>query len=113
MDDFNKAVKLYERLCFERSDHTFWSANLEEATLHLKTDIVWQNFYSYLNNNEHEFTSTMKPSLGDSIDNNTLGDVYKWDANEYNYKTVQNGNVTIMQVTPIKEIDDEKLNVLC
>jgi hypothetical protein len=53
----------------------------------------------------------MKPSLGDAIDNNTLGDIYKADQNEYDYKTVQNGNVTIMQVTP--RVDDEKLNVVC
>ena len=111
MDEYNRAVKKYDRLCQDRPDHTFWSSNLEEATLNLKTDIGWQNFYCYLNNDQHEFTSIMKPSLGDSIENNTLGDIYKSDINEYKYKTVQNGNVTIMQVTPI--VDDEKLNVVC
>jgi hypothetical protein len=111
MDEYQKAVKIYDRLCSERSDHTFWSSNLEEATLHLKTDIGWQNFYCYLNNNQHEFQNEMKPSLGDAIDNKELDNVYKSDPYEYDYKTVQNGNVTIMRVTP--RVDDEKLNVIC
>jgi hypothetical protein len=110
-EEYQQAVKLYNRLCLERPHHTFWSANLEEATTGLKTNIGWQNFYCYLNNDTHTFTSIMKPSLGDSITNNTIGDIYQSDANEYKYKTVQNGNVTIMRVTPI--VDDEKLNVLC
>ena len=98
---------MYESLCKDRSDHTFWSANLEEATALIKQPVAWQNFYSYLNNPKHEYINKLLPSLGDAIDNNEVGDPYASDPYEYDYVKVQNGDVTIMSVIP--RVDDEKL----
>jgi hypothetical protein len=100
MDEYLKTVKLYNQLCYDRSHHSFWSDNLQEGTVHLKSKIAWQNFYSYLNNSDHEYSSLIKPSIGDSIDDNTIGNIYETDTHEYQYKTILNGNVTIIQVTP-------------
>jgi hypothetical protein len=109
MDEYLKAVEIYERLCMERSDHTFWSSNLEESTVHIKQAVAWQNFYCYLNDNKHKYVNELQPSLGDAIDTNTVGDPYASDPHEYDYVTVQNGNVTVMKVMP--RVDDEKLCV--
>ena len=110
MDEFTHAVKKYERLCNERIDHSFWSSNLEEATVDITSAVAWQNFYSYLNDKSHTFVDVLKPSLGNSIDAGTVGDPYACDPYEYDLTEVQNGNVTIINVVP-RGVDEEKLFV--
>jgi hypothetical protein len=106
MDEYLEAVSIYDRLCEDRRHHSFWSANIVDASKILNDPIAWQNFYTYLSDKNHRFVNKMLPTLGDAIDNGTVGDPYKNDPNEYDYERFQNGNVHLIHVIPR---DDEKM----
>ena len=103
MDEYKSAITKYDRLCEERNNNKFWAENITEATENISSLIVWQNFYAYLANSNHKFTNVWKPSLGEQVDQ---GLKVKYDDREYKTKTVHNGNVTYIKMTP------DNLNVL-
>lgn len=113
MDEYNTAVELYEKLCEERPYDENWSDNIIEGSVGIKSPIAWQNFHSYLSNTSHSFVNRMLPSLGDAIDNGEVSSeiVYNKDPYEYDYKTVDNGPVRIIRMTP-KSKEEEKLQCL-
>ena len=106
MDEYQKVVQLYDKLCSERSDSTFWAANILDATQGITSKIVWQNFYAYMANEHHEFTDQWKDSLGELVD---TGFTLKQDGVTFDTKKVQNGNVTYIRMTPknLKPLDKE------
>ena len=59
--------------------------------------IVWQNFYAYLADSGHVFTDVWKQSIGEQVDN---GLTAEFDNHKFETKTVQNGNVTYIKLTP-------------
>jgi hypothetical protein len=116
MDEYLKAVSIHERLCEARRHHSFWSSNIVEASEGLSDPIAWQNFYSYLSNNSHEFINELLPSLGDAIDKG-IPDPYANDPVSYNNETFQNGDIKIIRVKPIVQnvevySEDEKIECL-
>ena len=99
MDEYIKVVQLYDKLCVERNDSTFWAANILDATQSITSKIVWQNFYAYMANEAHEFTDQWKDSLGELVD---TGFTLKENGVTFTTKTVHNGNVTYIRMTPNK-----------
>ena len=99
MDEYIKVVQLYDKLCVERNDSSFWAENILDATQSITSKIVWQNFYAYMANDAHEFTDKWKDSLGELVD---TGFTLKENGVTFNTKTVQNGNVTYIRMTPNK-----------
>lgn len=97
MDEYNAVISKYDQLCSDRNNNKFWADNIVEATENIKSALVWQNFYAYIGNVNHKFSNTWKESLGEQIDN---GLTMKCDGQEYKTKTVKNGNVTYIQMTP-------------
>ena len=107
MDQYQKVIDLYDRLCVERNDSTLWAANILDASQGITSQIVWQNFYAYMANESHVFTDTWQDSLGEQVDKGlTLkdGDV------TFKTKKVQNGNVTIIRMTPENFVSSNKEN---
>ena len=107
MDEYTKVCTKYNRLCTERSHSSFWADNIIQATNGITQPIVWQNFYSYMGNAQHEFSAKWQDSLGEQIDN---GLKYKDGDVVFKTKTVQNGNVTYIRMTPVPP--EENLSVL-
>ena len=68
MDQYKNVIELYDRLCVERNDSTFWAANILDASQGITSKIVWQNFYAYMANENHVFTDTWQDSLGEQVD---------------------------------------------
>ena len=99
MDEYNKIVHLYDKLCVDRNDPSFWAVNILDATHGITSKLVWQNFYAYMANEAHEFTDQWKDSLGELVD---TGFKLNQDGVTFNTKKVQNGNVTYIQMTPKK-----------
>ena len=97
MDEYNHVITKYDRLCFERDNHSFWAENITEATEDISSLIVWQNFYAYLANSDHVFTDVWKQSIGEQVDE---GLTAEFDNQKFETKTVQNGNVTYIKMTP-------------
>ena len=97
MDEYKKVIELYDKLCIERNDSTFWSANILDASQHITSKLVWQNFYAYMANDQHTFTDQWKDSLGELVD---TGLTLKEEGMTFNTKKVQNGNVTYIRMTP-------------
>ena len=104
MDEYDRVCQCYNKLCTERNDPSFWAENILEATKDITQKIVWQNFYAYMANEEHKFTGKWQQSLGDLVDSG-VSFKGKHDKVKFNTKTVQNGNVTYIRMTP----DVEKL----
>ena len=97
MDEYKTAITKYDRLCKERNDNRFWSENITEATTGITSRIAWQNFYSYLGNNAHEFTEKWARSLGEEVDD---GLTLEYGDQQFKTETVINGNMTIIKMTP-------------
>lgn len=97
MDQYKNVIELYDRLCVERNDSTFWAANILDASQGITSKIVWQNFYAYMANENHVFTDTWQDSLGEQVDK---GLSLKEGGVTFKTKTVQNGNITIIRMTP-------------
>ena len=102
MDEYNAVIQKYDRLCEERNSNLFWAENITDATEGLVTPIVWQNFYAYMANAAHKF-SEWQESLGEQFD---AGRQLKLGDQQFKTKTVHNGNVTYIRMTP-----EENLNV--
>ena len=96
MDEYNALIKKYDKLCEERNDNSFWAENITEATEGVTNPIVWQNFYAYMANDAHKY-SDWKESLGEQYD---AGLKLEVGNQEFKTKTVQNGNVTYIRMTP-------------
>ena len=97
MDEYSQVISKYDRLCTDRDNHSFWAENITEAGENITSLIVWQNFYAYLANSDHVFTGVWKESLGEQVDK---GLTAEYDNQKYDTKTVQNGNVTFIKLTP-------------
>lgn len=97
MDEYNKICALYDKLCTERSDSSFWAINILDATKGITQKIVWQNFYQYMANSSHEFTDTWQTSLGEQIDN---GLTMETGGVKFKTHEVKNGNVTHIRMIP-------------
>ena len=97
MDEYNKVISVYDNLCLERNDSTFWANNIIDASQGITEQIVWQNFYAYLANEAHTFTDVWQSSLGEAVDQ---GLVLKEGDVTFKTKKVQNGNVTYIRLTP-------------
>ena len=106
MDEYNKIVSLYNKLCTERNDSSFWASNILDATAQITEQIVWQNFYAYMANEHHIYTAQWQNSLGEEVDK---GLVLPED-NRFETKTVQNGCVTYIKMTPNNLITSSKDN---
>ena len=104
------AIEKYEKLCEERDNDHFWSENIIDASVDLKSAIAWQNFYIYLSDSTHQYEGKMQPTLGESIDDGSA--VYPPCDVDFDYVTVQNGNITHIKMTPKSKgfelIEDEK-----
>ena len=98
MDEYNSVIKKYDRLCEERNNHLFWAENITEASAGITSKIVWQNFYAYLGDGSHVFSNIWKESLGDLM---KTGLTYETGEQTFQTKTVQNGNVTHIRMTPV------------
>ena len=111
MDEYTKVVQLYNKLCLERNDSSFWAANILDATQGITSKLVWQNFYAYMANEAHEFTDQWKDSLGELVD---TGFTLKQDGVTFNTKKVQNGNITYIRMTPnnLNDIDKDGKQVV-
>ena len=87
MDEYNKVYALYDKLCVERNDSSFWAPNILDATKGITKPIVWQNFYAYMANESHVFTDKWQDSLGNQVDK---GLVLKAGDVAFKTKTVKN-----------------------
>ena len=97
MDEYHHAISKYDRLCEERDNHSFWAENITEATEDISSLIVWQNFYAYLADSGHVFTDVWQQSIGEQVD---AGLTAEFDNQKFETKTVQNGHVTYIKMTP-------------
>ena len=102
---YNFAIQLFNRLSEERQDPSFWMANIVDSTIGLDEEIGWQNYYSYLADENHIFQNIMKKTLGECIDE---GESYPQSEGEFEIKSVQNGDVTHMKMVPILCTIDKK-----
>jgi hypothetical protein len=102
---YNFAIQLFNRLSEERQDPSFWMANIVDSTIGLDEEIGWQNYYSYLADENHIFQNIMKKTLGECIDE---GESYPQSEVEFEITSVQNGDVTHMKMVPILCTIDKK-----
>ena len=102
---YNFAIQLFNRLSEERQDPSFWMANIVDSTIGLDEEIGWQNYYSYLADENHIFQNIMKKTLGECIDE---GESYPQSEVEFEITSVQNGDVTHMKMIPILCTIDKK-----
>ena len=105
MDEYNSVIAEYDRLCEERNNNRFWAENIMEATQNISCRIVWQNFYAYLANIHHVYTDTWQNSLGELVDQ---GMIVKQEGQTFKTKTVHNGNVTYIRMTPDNLLSSSK-----
>ena len=97
MDEYNAVVEKYNRLCEERNNNLFWAENITDATDGLVTPIVWQNFYAYMANEQHKYTDKWQESIGEQVEQ---GLTLKVGSQQFKTKTVHNGPVTYIKMTP-------------
>ena len=97
MDEYQTVCALYDKLCLERNCSTLWAANIIDASQGITQKIVWQNFYAYLANSNHIYSDKWNKSLGELVDK---GLSLKNEGVQFKTKTVQNGTVTYIQMTP-------------
>ena len=115
MDEYNRVIAKYDRLCKERNDNRFWAENITEATEGVTSPIVWQNFYAYLSDGGHVFTDAWKESLGEQVDN---GLTLKVGDQKFETESVKNGNVTFIKMIPKnlnacnKRADGEQMDIV-
>ena len=110
MDEYNKVVALYDRLCEDRNNNKFWAENITEASENITCNLVWQNFHAYLANGNHVFTSEWRQSLGEQVDS---GLTFKEGDQKFKTVEVQNGNVTYIKLTPTnKKQDAEPVDII-
>ena len=110
MDEYNKVVALYDRLCENRNNNKFWAENITEASENITCNLVWQNFYAYLANGDHVFTSEWRQSLGEQVDS---GLTFKEGDQKFKTVEVRNGNVTYIKLTPTnKKQDAEQMDIV-
>ena len=102
MDEYNKIISVYDKLCLQRNDSSFWAANIIDASQGITQQLVWQNFYAYLANENHVFTEAWQSSLGEAVDK---GLVLNEGNVTFKTKEIQNGNVTFIRLTPDKNLN--------
>ena len=97
MDEYKTVCALYDKLCLERNCSTLWAANILDASQGITQKIVWQNFYAYMANTNHIYSDKWVDSLGEQVEKGLkLND----EGLKFKTKTVQNGTVTYIQMTP-------------
>ena len=101
MDEYNSVCAVYNNLCANRSDPSFWAENILEGTQGITNKLVWQNFYAFLCNENHKFTDQWQPSLGELVD---TGFVLEDGNVTFKEHKVQNGNITHIQLTPTNNL---------
>ena len=97
MDEYKTVCALYDKLCLERNCSTLWAANILDASQGITQKIVWQNFYAYMANSNHIYSDKWNKSLGELVD---TGFSMKNEGLKFKTKTVQNGTVTYIKMTP-------------
>ena len=97
MDEYQTVCALYDKLCLERNCSTLWAANIVDASQGITQKIVWQNFYAYMANTHHIYSDKWLDSLGDQVEK---GLKLNEEGIKFKTKTVQNGTVTYIQMTP-------------
>ena len=95
---YHKAVAKYETLCLQRTDPSQWSENIIDATTGIQENIAWTNFYTYLADDQHEFSAIKTRTLGDALADGPI----KRAKSPVKLKTtyVKKGCVTHIRVTP-------------
>ena len=94
---YNFATNQYTRLCEARRDHSFWMANIIDATVGMTDDIAWQNFYTFISDDKHVFKNSLAKTLGQCIDE---GESFPDCPIQFQIDEVQNGDVTHVKLTP-------------
>ena len=108
MDEYIKVCALYDKLCKERNCSTLWAANILDASQGITQKIVWQNFYAYMANTSHIYSDKWVDSLGEQVEKGLkLND----EGLKFKTKTVQNGTVTYIQMTPDILLSSNKDNM--
>ena len=97
MDEYNQVCALYDKLSLERNCSTLWAANIIDASQGITQKIVWQNFYAYMANTHHIYSDKWLDSLGEQVEK---GLKLNEEGIKFKTKTVQNGTVTYIQMTP-------------
>ena len=97
MDEYKQVCALYNKLCEERNCSTLWAANIVDASQGITQKIVWQNFYAYMANTNHIYSDKWLDSLGEQVEK---GLKLNEEGIKFKTKTVQNGTVTYIQMTP-------------
>ena len=97
MDEYKQVCALYNKLCEERNCSTLWAANIVDASQGITQKIVWQNFYAYMANTHHIYSDKWLDSLGEQVEK---GLKLNEEGIKFKTKTVQNGTVTYIQMTP-------------
>ena len=97
MDEYKQVCALYNKLCKERNCSTLWAANIVDASQGITQKIVWQNFYAYMANTNHIYSDKWLDSLGEQVEK---GLKLNEEGIKFKTKTVQNGTVTYIQMTP-------------
>ena len=97
MDEYKQVCALYNKLCKERNCSTLWAANIVDASQGITKKIVWQNFYAYMANTNHIYSDKWLDSLGEQVEK---GLKLNEEGIKFKTKTVQNGTVTYIQMTP-------------
>ena len=97
-EQYHKAIAKYETLCLERTDPSQWSENIIDATTGILENIAWTNFYTYLSDDTHEYSSRKTRTLGDALAEGPI----KRPEMPVKLKTtcVKNGSLTYIRVTP-------------
>ena len=112
-----EAIKLHEKLIRQRTDPSFWEANIAEAHSKVKTEKDARLFYCYLTTPRNEFDINMDvdniKTLGDRMDEQNFKSGIKPLPNELTQDIYQNGRETIIRTrhksTPkvLMPIDDD------
>ncbi len=97
MDEYKQVCALYNKLCKERNCSTLWAANIVDASQGITQKLVWQNFYAFLANSSHIYSDKWLDSLGEQVEK---GLKLNEEGIKFKTKTVQNGTVTYIQMTP-------------
>ena len=95
---YMEAVAKYEKLCLERTDPSQWRENIIDATTDIIENIAWTNFYTFLADDRHQYSSLKTRTLGDALQEGPI----KTMETPVKLKTtsVKNGTVTYIRVTP-------------
>ena len=107
---WRKAIENHKTLMKERTDSSFWSDNIIDATACLKEEDDWKKFYLYLTNSPVFFDKenpTVVPTLGELSIQPT---VPKYQSNQH-VEVVENGSdryITVSTIVDGSSDDDEK-----